>query len=300
MLQEPDSARTVSAKLSARSLSASRIPGDKDVWFLIIAEMMMFGVFFITYMVYRAKDVELFNVSQLALNRNLALLNTLFLVTSSWTVAQAVIAARQDRLIAVRGYLLTAIGLAVAFMTAKCFRILDRVRAWDYSRDQYVLYVLFLPDDDPYASRDHRYGHSRRCMGECTPRSLPARQDGGPGDGRVLLAHGRPSLDIPLSVALPFEVTCMIDFLRSRIHRSWLFLMVATAATFGLRTEGAAGLGAAEATLGIAYMKGRLVILNFMEVRHAPLWLRLVLEAWLLAVSVTLLTIYWISVGRHA
>jgi len=121
VLQEPDSARTVSAKLSARSLSASRIPGDKDVWFLIIAEMMMFGVFFITYMVYRAKDVELFNVSQLALNRNLALLNTLFLVTSSWTVAQAVIAARQDRLIAVRGYLLTAIGLAVAFMTAKCF-----------------------------------------------------------------------------------------------------------------------------------------------------------------------------------
>jgi hypothetical protein len=92
----------------------------------------------------------------------------------------------------------------------------------------------------------------------------------------------------------------MIDFLRSRIHRSWLFLMVATAATFGLRAEGAAGLGAAEATLGIAYMKGRLVILNFMEVRHAPLWLRLVLEAWLLAVSVTLLTIYWISVGRHA
>jgi nitric oxide reductase NorE protein len=82
--------------------------------------MMMFGVFFVTYMVYRARDVELFNASQLALNRNLALLNTLFLVTSSWAVVQAVTAARQDRLLAVRGYLLTAISLAVAFMTAKC------------------------------------------------------------------------------------------------------------------------------------------------------------------------------------
>jgi nitric oxide reductase NorE protein len=120
VLQEPDSVGTVPAKLSAHSLSGSRIPGDKDVWFLIIAEMMTFGVFFVTYMVYRAKDVELFNASQLALNRNLALLNTLFLVTSSWTVAQAVTAARQDRPIAVRGYLLIAISLAVAFMTAKC------------------------------------------------------------------------------------------------------------------------------------------------------------------------------------
>jgi Prokaryotic Cytochrome C oxidase subunit IV len=89
----------------------------------------------------------------------------------------------------------------------------------------------------------------------------------------------------------------MIDFLRGWIHRSWLFLMVATAATFGLRAEGAVGLGAAAATLGIAYAKGRLVILNFMEVRHAPLWLRMILEVWLLAVSATLLTINAIS--RH-
>ncbi len=121
VLQEPAPAGAAPAKSNVRSVSASRIPGDKDVWFLIIAEMIMFGIFFITYMVYRTKDVELFNASQLMLNRNLALLNTLFLVTSSWAVAQAVTAARQGRLIAVRGHLLTAIALAVAFMTAKCF-----------------------------------------------------------------------------------------------------------------------------------------------------------------------------------
>jgi nitric oxide reductase NorE protein len=121
VLQEPDSIGAAPAKSDVLSLSGSHVPGDKDVWFLLIAELMMFGVFFITYMVYRANDVELFNVSQLAMNRNLALLNTLFLVTSSWAVVQAVTAARQNRLIAVRGYLLTAISLAVAFMTAKCF-----------------------------------------------------------------------------------------------------------------------------------------------------------------------------------
>jgi hypothetical protein len=89
----------------------------------------------------------------------------------------------------------------------------------------------------------------------------------------------------------------MVSFLRSRIHCTWLLLVLATGATFGLRAEGAVGLGAAAATLGIAYAKGRLVILNFMELRHAPLWLRLILEVWLLAVSATILTIYGVS--RH-
>lgn len=84
----------------------------------------------------------------------------------------------------------------------------------------------------------------------------------------------------------------MLSLLRSPIHRSWLLLALATCATFSLRAEGAVGLGAAAITLGIAYAKGRLVVLNFMELRHAPRWLRTVLEVWLLVVSVALLAIY--------
>jgi hypothetical protein len=87
----------------------------------------------------------------------------------------------------------------------------------------------------------------------------------------------------------------MLNFLRSRVHRSWLSLVLATGASFGLCAEGGIGLGAAAAILGIAYAKGRLVILNFMELRHAPLWLRLVLEVWLLVVSIVLLSFYWVS-----
>jgi len=93
-------------------------------------------------------------------------------------------------------------------------------------------------------------------------------------------------------------MTRMLNLLRNPVHRSWFFLVLATVATFGLRAEGSVGPGTSAVTLGIAYAKGRLVILNFMEVRHAPLWLRLILEVWLLAVSVTLLAIFGIS--RHA
>lgn len=105
----------------AGSLSTVRTPGDKDIWIFIIADVITFGVFFITYMVYRAGDVRLFNTSQLMLNRNLALLNTLFLVTSSWAVVQAVTAARQDRTLVVPRYLFGAILLAAAFADVKWF-----------------------------------------------------------------------------------------------------------------------------------------------------------------------------------
>jgi nitric oxide reductase NorE protein len=61
---------------------ARHLPGDKDVWVFIIAELLMFGVFFAIYIVNRFCEVEMFNASQLSLNRNLGVANTFFLVTS--------------------------------------------------------------------------------------------------------------------------------------------------------------------------------------------------------------------------
>jgi hypothetical protein len=47
--------------------------------------------------------------------------------------------------------------------------------------------------------------------------------------------------------------------------------------------------------LAIAFVKGRLVILDFMELRDAPLMWRLLLEGWLILVSSLILLAYWIS-----
>ena len=38
----------------AEAHPAPRLPGDPDVWIFIIAELLMFGVFFVTYAAYRA------------------------------------------------------------------------------------------------------------------------------------------------------------------------------------------------------------------------------------------------------
>lgn len=43
----------------------------------------------------------------------------------------------------------------------------------------------------------------------------------------------------------------------------------------------------------IAMIKVRIVVLEFMEVKHAPLWLRGALELWILAVGVGIVGLTW-------
>jgi hypothetical protein len=78
-------------------------------------------------------------------------------------------------------------------------------------------------------------------------------------------------------------------------NRAWLVLLVATGATWWLGEVGAAGTGAILAMLAITFIKGRLVILDFMELRGAPLMWRLLLEGWLILVGGLILLAYWIS-----
>ena len=87
----------------------------------------------------------------------------------------------------------------------------------------------------------------------------------------------------------------MATFLKNSAHRAWLVLMIATGITWYLGEVGAAGTGAIVAMLVIAFVKGRLVILDFMELRDAPLMWRVLLEGWLILVSSLILLAYWIS-----
>jgi hypothetical protein len=83
--------------------------------------------------------------------------------------------------------------------------------------------------------------------------------------------------------------------LKNPANRAWLILMIATGITWYLGEVGAAGTAAIVAMLAIAFVKGRLVILDFMELRSAPLMWRVLLEGWLILVSSLILLAYWIS-----
>lgn len=84
-------------------------------------------------------------------------------------------------------------------------------------------------------------------------------------------------------------------FLHHPVNRAWLVLMVATAITWVLGEVGAAGTGAIVGILLIAFIKGGLVILDFMELREAPKLWRFLLEGWMLLVGSLILLAYWLS-----
>lgn len=86
-----------------------------------------------------------------------------------------------------------------------------------------------------------------------------------------------------------------MNVLTNPLTRAWLVLMAATALTWYLGEVGAAGTTAIVAMLAIAFIKGRLVILDFMELRAAPRLWRVLLEGWLVLVSALILLAYWIS-----
>lgn len=125
--------------------SARRLPGDPDVWIFIFAELLMFGAFFIAYIVNWMGARELYTTAQLTLDRTLGLINTIFLVTSSWAVVSALNAARANRVRRVAPWLGFAITLGIAFMVVKYVEYAAKLKAGiDLTTDDFHMFYFCL------------------------------------------------------------------------------------------------------------------------------------------------------------
>lgn len=96
-----------------------RIPGEQGTWVFLFGDMLVFAVFFATFMVERSMAPAVFDTARKTLHLNIGLVNTLVLLTSSLFVVAAVGAIRTGaRPIADRA-LLAAIGCGVTFVVLK-------------------------------------------------------------------------------------------------------------------------------------------------------------------------------------
>ena len=86
----------------------------------------------------------------------------------------------------------------------------------------------------------------------------------------------------------------MIHLLRNRTTLVWFILVAATMASW----EFGHGVGfndvryASIAIIVIAFIKTRFVILEFMEIRHAPVAMRIVGEVWGVVICAALIVLY--------
>jgi hypothetical protein len=86
----------------------------------------------------------------------------------------------------------------------------------------------------------------------------------------------------------------MKSWIATRVTWVWLLLLgitgIAWSLGHGLGFFGARGAGLS--VLILAFVKVRLVLLDFMELRHAPRPLRLIAECWIVAICGVLLVLY--------
>ena len=109
-----DTVAAMSAIGDKKALASGYVPGESSMWFFIIGDLLIFGVYFVSYMIYRGQNHELFLHSQQHLNQGIGATNTVVLLTSSLFVALGTQAARGGK--SVDAYRL--FGLALAFGAA--------------------------------------------------------------------------------------------------------------------------------------------------------------------------------------
>jgi nitric oxide reductase NorE protein len=123
----------------------ARIPGETGIWIFIFGDLLVFGLFFATFLFYRAEDIELFNHSQEQLNQFFGVLNTVVLLTSSWLVASAMHAARIGREKAPSVMFLLALACGAGFIVIKILEYSEKIQAGIAinTNDFFMYYFVF-------------------------------------------------------------------------------------------------------------------------------------------------------------
>jgi hypothetical protein len=84
----------------------------------------------------------------------------------------------------------------------------------------------------------------------------------------------------------------VFSLVRNRAGLSWLVLVAATLISWAIGSEHGTGSMIAVVVLGVAAIKVRLVGLDFMELRHAPIPLRALFELYCVAMWAVLSALY--------
>lgn len=106
-----------------------QLPGESSMWFFVIGDLVIFGVYFVVYMYYRGQEQELFLASQAKLNTDIGAVNTVVLLTSSLFVALGTSAARAGKVADARRLFWMALATGAVFPVLKAFEYIPEVTA---------------------------------------------------------------------------------------------------------------------------------------------------------------------------
>ncbi len=130
--------------MSATSAASQRqLRGDLAVWVLILAELLVFGVFFLAYVLAFHSHVSLFRAGQASLSIPAATFNTLALISASALVVQAIAALRAGHLARAGWWFALAAGLGMLFLGNKGLELHHHLQA-GISLSTNLFYMFYL------------------------------------------------------------------------------------------------------------------------------------------------------------
>ena len=123
----------------------AHVPGGTDIWVFVLVEMLIFGSYFVAYMLYRCADPAGFLRSQENLNQDLGVLNTIILLTSSLLIARCVQAARAGRYDTAKLQALLTMVCGALFVALKIVEWTAKVRqGFMFSTNSFFSFYYFL------------------------------------------------------------------------------------------------------------------------------------------------------------
>jgi nitric oxide reductase NorE protein len=119
------------------------IPGEIGTWVLLFGDMLVFGVFFATFMYQRSQAPELFDESRQTLSIGIGLTNTLVLLTSSLFVVTAIRAIRSSQRLVAQLLLIGALACGLTFVGLKAVEYTAKIHQ-GHTPDQNTFYTYYF------------------------------------------------------------------------------------------------------------------------------------------------------------
>lgn len=136
-------ATTIDTGTTARPLG-NHLPGGKDMWVFVLGDLVIFGGYFLIFMIYRHQARDLFLESQQHLSLTIGVVNTLVLLASSWFIATSVQATRAGQYQRALRLTLLGGGCGLLFLAIKAYEWTSKI-AEGYtfpSNDFFMFYYL--------------------------------------------------------------------------------------------------------------------------------------------------------------
>src|SRR4051812_38841199 len=121
------------------------LQGAPSMWLFVLGDLFIFGAYFVIFMANRTQQPEVFLDSQQHLSQPIGVINTLVLVTSSWFMARAVLAARANNHQRASRLTMLAGACGVLFLAIKAYEWWSKIdQGFTLTHNDFFMFYFML------------------------------------------------------------------------------------------------------------------------------------------------------------